>query len=241
MRKLVGIALGGVVALSMVAGPASAGHFAKSGKSHSGKSAKIHSPKPPKVKSGSSKSAKKSLLFLGLVTSLTQDLDPITQDTLTFTSLKGNRHARDYLALHPGDVTVVLPADVKYKGVGAFLGSFRMGDGVKVKAREVLSSLGTSLVAHKVSLKLHAYEGTLLSLDALSATLMVTEANQVGSAWLAAHANPSPLGFVVTPTTKLGDEDDTPIVGVLAKIKARPTVLGTSLEALKIKAEDSEP
>lgn len=181
--------------------------------------------------------SKRAYVFLGSVTAVSMDADPATPDTLTFSMLKGNKHARRYVEAFPGDVTVSLTEYTHFYGGGySAAHDFRVGDGVKVKARKMADG---SLVAKKARIVPLAFMGTLVSLDATTATLTVSKANFVGWKYLESHPG-SPVSFRLTATTHVGEGEDAPVVGAPVMVKARPTVDGTGLEALKIAGASEE-
>lgn len=202
MRRSMSLALVSALALGVVAGPAAANPLR----------------------------SKRSLVFLGMVSAVSVDADPATQDTLTFSLLKGNRHAGRYQEAHPGDVTVAMNDETFHKGPT----DYRVGDGVKVRAR--MAPDGSGLVARSVRLVLHSYHGTLEAYDPVlgTATVLVDHAGRVAAAYLAAHGNPSSLAFVFAP----GSGDPMLVAGDVVVVKARPTADGLGLEALKISSED---
>jgi len=176
--------------------------------------------------------------FLGTVSSIA-----VTDGagTMTFTPLRGNKAARDWAAAHPGDVTVNVAPETRFRGpadLGRSAADYRVGDGVRVLAFEWAGALN----AKRVGLALQAYRGTIVSYDGATMSVNWTDANEIADAWLAAHANPNPVSATITSTTRVEREGDgTPQAGDAVKFRARPSVDGTTLDAVTVEAEASEP
>lgn len=187
---------------------------------------------------------KRSMVFLGLVTAVSADEDPETMDSLTFSMIKGNKHARNYVEDNPGDVTVMIGDATRMRGLGSTdfsLSDFLVGDGVKVKAR--MNQEG-DLMARKVRLKLHRYAGVLDSYDAtlMEGAVAVSKANRVGNAYLASLGDPPLLPLVVTPETHVErDGGGDPQTGDSVHLRGRPTEDGTGVAALRLHAAPPGP
>lgn len=175
--------------------------------------------------------------FLGTLTSIT-----VTDGvgTATFTSLRGNRAARRWVAEHPGDVTVNVDPRTRFSGpggLGATAADYRVGDGVNILA---FNDAGV-LKAKRVRLSLQGYRGTIAAYDGTTMSVNWTDANRVADAWLAAHGNPNPVSVAITSSTRVEREGGgSPQAGDDVKFRARPTLDGTGLEAVNVEAAAPE-
>lgn len=170
----------------------------------------------------------------GRTVNLLGTLTGVFSDALMVDVEKANRPGRRYLQDNPGDAMVMLSDRTRFRGPMRLVDDaedLRVGDGVRVKAR-LRDGL---LVARRVELRLHAFEGTLEAFDGASATLAVLEANRIGDAYLESMGNPASVTAAVTPGTKIEREGGgDPQVGDAAELVARPAADGSGLEAVKL-------